>query len=655
MKNGSNGNLLRAVLLAAAFDCGCYRSAPSGPELTYFLARDSQIRQPSNAVLSPNGSQLAFILGDSLMVVATDVPQKTPRLLATGVLEEASIPVPFIAWSPDSRQLFFRQGMHTGASGIDWGVPSIANLDSPTKVRKALPDSTAHGLATFQNSFAGSPAWSPNGDKIAFLANERRNSSNALQIYVLDVARGTITKLESGERFVLSIAWSPNGRLLAYSTGLGNGPSTIELVTYPDSATHHSLVIATDSAKFLRDLQWAPSGHYVLAQDGNRRTLVIALDSLLRPTRQRHSLPRTRFVGWLAGDSLLLTTVRRGMSAQVALVSYPSGETEMLTGLDTLATAVGTRADAQSGTPTLVAYTMESAEIPSDVWVATVSHGNQMSARRNVTHLNAVWSEGREHRASVFRWPSADGDTLEAQLFLPKLTGNRSRVPLVVIPYGAYRNEFPRSEYFLDKGILPLLSAGFAVVRPNTRGTASDHRDQGRYGQPQLEDTELLLDVLVSKGLVDNRRIAVLGHSHGGAMAYYYLTHSSRFCAIVAVNGRADWVLQANYRGDGLLPDILGGTPTELPDVYRKFSPAANARSATAPLLAVTGERDTQILPENVKIMADSMQIAGKPMETLTFPDEGHILLQAQNVTTFWAKTMEFLQTHCQQVPVLAG
>jgi dipeptidyl aminopeptidase/acylaminoacyl peptidase len=336
------------------------------------------------------------------------------------------------------------------------------------------------------------------------------------------------------------------------------------------------------------------------------------------------------------------------MSAQLALVSYPSGEMQRLTGLDTLAMALGSVGDTRESRAILVAYTMESGEIPSDVWVATVSSANKPSETRNVTHLNTVFTAGREHVATVFRWPSAEGDTLEAQLLLPKSRGSKKRFPLVVMPYGAYRNEFPRSEYFLDKGILALLWSGYAVVRPNTRGTASDHRDQGRYGQVQLEDTDRLLDALVMNGLVDSRRIAVIGHSHGGAMAYYYLTHSSRFCAVVAVNGRADWALQANYPGDGLLPGILGGTPTELPDVYRKFSPAANARSATAPLLSVAGHRDTQILPENVQIMADSMHRAGKSVETLTFPDEGHLILQPQNVTRFWEKTMRFLHVHCQ-------
>ncbi|HVS60034.1 MAG TPA: alpha/beta fold hydrolase [Gemmatimonadaceae bacterium] len=436
---------------------------------------------------------------------------------------------------------------------------------------------------------------------------------------------------------------------MAYSTGFGRGPSTIELLADNDSQLHVARVIATDSAAFLRDLRWSPSGRLILAQDQNRRTIVFALDSVLHAVPQVQSLPKRRFVAWLWGDSALITTVPQGMSARLAVVSYPSGITGLLTGSDTLATAVGSAGDTHQYPFPLVAYTMESGELPSDVWVASVATTHSLSGARNVTRMNGKIASELPYITRIFQWPSLEGDTLEAQLLLPTLrVGENKPPPLVVIPYGAYRNEFPRSEYFLDKGILPLLSAGYAVVRPNTRGTASDNRDQGRYGQVQLEDTQLLLDALDTKGIINGRRVAVIGHSHGGAMAYYYLTHSSRFCAVVAVNGRADWVLQANYPADGLLRGILGGTPAQLPDVYRKFSPAANARSATAPLLAVAGQRDTQILPDNVRIMADSMHIAGKPVETLTFADEGHLIVQPEHVKQFWVKTMNFLDVNCR-------
>lgn len=231
-------------------------------------------------------------------------------------------------------------------------------------------------------------------------------------------------------------------------------------------------------------------------------------------------------------------------------------------------------------------------------------------------------------------------------MFVPVDARSGAPLPLIVMPYGAYVNAFPDLDYSLDRGIFPLIERGYVVVRPNTRGISSDQRDRGQYGRPQLEDTERLIASLANGGIIDRDRVAVIGHSHGGAMAYYYLTHSRAFCAAIAVNGRADWILQARHPYDGLLPGILGGTPDERPDVYAAFSPAANARQATAPLLAVVGGQDGQILPQNGPTMVDSMRVAGKQAELLVFPDDGHEL-GAESSERFWNRTFGFLEEHC--------
>jgi dipeptidyl aminopeptidase/acylaminoacyl peptidase len=614
-------------------------------------------------------------------------------LVATGVADEASIPVPFLAWSPDERRLLYRSG------GIDPGVPMVASLGGAPP-RPLLPDSVARGLATFQNSLAGGPAWSPDGRRIAFLAVARTDRAYALQVYVVDVESGRLERWTGAGRARFSVAWSPNGRWLAYTSGaLGGGPgtppSTVELLYAPTGMARSAMLVASDSASLLRDLRWSPDGALLLAQDRARRTVVVritedsASPGVVHGMRVPHALPRRAFAGWLPGDlaagapagargsvgSLaLLTAVPEGMSARLAAVSFPSGRVTLLTGPDTLATAIGSvsgapRDDAHargaSGSHSVVAYRLETGSLPSDIWVADLStdaarSGPQLSGAHNVTRANPWLEPPRLPRTRIVRWISGDPvrhDTLEGQLLEPRGARPARGWPLVVVPYGDYRNEFPKSEYFLDRGLLPLVAAGYAVVRPNTRGIATDSRDDGEYGRPQLEDTERLLEKLVTEGSVDPRRVAVIGHSHGGAMAYYYLTHAtpwrareargtSRFCAVVAVNGRADWVLQGN-RGDGVLPEGLGGTPAERPEVYRLFSPAANARSAVAPLLAVAGGKDTQILPANVPIMADSMRTAGRKVETLVFPEEGHLLLAEPDVRQFWDRTLALLATEC--------
>ncbi|MFW6079035.1 MAG: alpha/beta hydrolase family protein, partial [Gemmatimonadota bacterium] len=261
-----------------------------------------------------------------------------------------------------------------------------------------------------------------------------------------------------------------------------------------------------------------------------------------------------------------------------------------------------------------------------------------------LTDANPGLSDRVPARASIHRWTAEDGTELETQLFIPR--GRPGPHPLVVIPYGGYTAGFPESEYFLDLGVLPLVSRGWAVVRPNTRGRAGDTSPVGRYGEIQLVDTHALVDDLAAAGIVDPARVAVIGHSHGGSMAHYYLTHSDRFCAVTAINGRADWIAQAEH-GDGYLVNAMGGSPDELPDLYAAASPVANVDAVTAPLLAIAGRRDTQIPAWNAESMVSSLTERGHSAELLVFEEEGHLFANAENRRRIWDRIFALLDRAC--------
>jgi dipeptidyl aminopeptidase/acylaminoacyl peptidase len=213
----------------------------------------------------------------------------------------------------------------------------------------------------------------------------------------------------------------------------------------------------------------------------------------------------------------------------------------------------------------------------------------------------------------------------------------------VIAPYGGYLNKALTETYFLDALLRELLGAGWQVIRPNTLGLPQT----SGYGRVQLRDTERLVDTLATAGLLAPDRVGVIGHSHGGSMAYYYATHSSRFCAVVAINGRADWVMQAQHEGDGLLPGSLGATPEADPALYREASPAANAGRVRARLLMVAGQLDGQILPANVRTMADSLRAYGKPVDSLVFMDEGHQIDEPAHRAALWEATQRLLRSGC--------
>jgi len=94
------------------------------------------------------------------------------------------------------------------------------------------------------------------------------------------------------------------------------------------------------------------------------------------------------------------------------------------------------------------------------------------------------------------------------------------------------------------------------------------------------------IDELVQRGLVDPSAIAVGGHSYGGFMTAWLISHDQRWrCAVVA-DGAVDWRDTYNLTEVGNMAwarDSLGGTPMdpESADLYRTGSPITYARDIT--------------------------------------------------------------------------
>jgi len=103
---------------------------------------------------------------------------------------------------------------------------------------------------TFGDSNDDAPAWSPNGTQIAFTANrssDRRRVWNRSAIHVVNVAQGTVTAVSPEDAQFGTPAWSPTGDRLAFLGHLGTGSATNDFVwtVAPDGAdlTNHTEAI----------------------------------------------------------------------------------------------------------------------------------------------------------------------------------------------------------------------------------------------------------------------------------------------------------------------------------------------------------------------------------------------------------------------------
>ena len=125
------------------------------------------------------------------------------------------------------------------------------------------------------------PRFSPDGTRVAFAISQSVSNATPADLWVLDVGRGTRTRLTFGgtnNRFYPT--WSPDGTRLAY--GEGSGPTNRVLVTSADGSGETETLLDRDERQF--PMSWSPDGRTLAlyrSVDGlnNRDLEVLDLDS----------------------------------------------------------------------------------------------------------------------------------------------------------------------------------------------------------------------------------------------------------------------------------------------------------------------------------------------------------------------------------------
>jgi len=80
-----------------------------------------------------------------------------------------------------------------------------------------IASGTQHAL-TYERKTAGSPRWSPNGDRLAFTANVGSGRDARPQIFILPRSGGEGEKITDAPEGIEQFAWRPDGREIAYVT-----------------------------------------------------------------------------------------------------------------------------------------------------------------------------------------------------------------------------------------------------------------------------------------------------------------------------------------------------------------------------------------------------------------------------------------------------
>ena len=133
--------------------------------------------------------------------------------------------------------------------------------------------------------------------------------------------------------------------------------------------------------------------------------------------------------------------------------------------------------------------------------------------------------------------PTKDGFLLEAELVLPPDLDTSKKHPVWFMTYGG-----PHAPTVSDSWAggrmydQALASEGFVVFRMDPRPASGKGADSAwtaykHLGVQELEDIKTAINWLKQKPYVDGSRIGMAGHSYGGYITAYAMTHSDLFAA----------------------------------------------------------------------------------------------------------------------------
>jgi dipeptidyl aminopeptidase/acylaminoacyl peptidase len=275
-----------------------------------------------------------------------------------------------------------------------------------------------------------------------------------------------------------------------------------------------------------------------------------------------------------------------------------------------------------------------------------------LAAMAPVTHDNDAFTP--QVKASSVHWKS-DGFDVQGWLLAP-LNVAPGLHPMVVEIHGGPSSA--ASPHYIpphEGGLFPihdLLDRGYYVFMPNPRGsygqgeafTRANVRD---FGGGDLRDILAGVDAVEKIAPVDDKRLGVFGHSYGGFMTMWTVTHSHRFKAAVAGAGIADWISYYGENGiDTWMLPFFGGSAYDDPAIYDKASPIRSIKDAVTPTLIYVGERDVECpAPQSFEFW-HGLKAVGVPTSLIVYAGQGHAIRDPADLIDLRGRQLAWLKKY---------
>ena len=259
-------------------------------------------------------------------------------------------------------------------------------------------------------------------------------------------------------------------------------------------------------------------------------------------------------------------------------------------------------------------------------------------------------------RMRPIHYKARDGREISGYLTIPA-GSPESDLPLVVFPHGGPNK---RNYWGYDARVQFFASRGYAVFQPNFRGSsgfgiAFQNAGYKQWGRGVMQD-DITDGVawLVAQGIVDRKRVAIVGGSYGGyaAMAGLAFTpdiYAAGVC-LFGASDLVDFVESIPPHWKPFLGDLAVkiGDPGNPRDAQRLAwqSPIHATDQIKAPILVYHGAKDELIQKSQADRFVAACRSSGVRVEYLTSPTEGHGFSDPLDEQAVYIAIERFLADH---------
>jgi dipeptidyl aminopeptidase/acylaminoacyl peptidase len=571
------------------------RETATGNVVSLFEQSDCAHCRIEAPVWSPDGSAMALVRTDSKAGTATVNVLRNGKLTPVATVKGVANTV---RWSPDGRQLAFLAtvGARKLTGAVEAGARQIGEIgvaEQEDEQRIAVVSSSGgdYRLVSPADTFVYEYDWTPDG-KGFVVTSAKGNGDNNWWVATLgqvELATGKLRVLAAPKMQMNMPHVSPDGRTVAFIGGLMSDFGSVGGDVYTVSIDGGEPVDVTPNfAGTFNGIAWR--GQQIMASVlAGADAGVVAIDPAARSSRVLWKGPVTasaardgRFVFSL--DGKVAASVHEDYEHAPRIVAGRLPEMHAIT------------RDNESFAPVVSAQSVS--------------------------------------------WTS-EGYKVQGWLVGPRKVDAGKKYPMIVQVHGGpAAASTPRYVSDGEGGnslVRDLVKQGYFVFMPNPRGsygqgssfTSANRKD---FGGGDWRDILAGIDAAIKQAPVDGQRLGLMGHSYGGYMTMWGVTHSQRFKAAVAGAGIANWISYYGQNGiDQWMVPFFGATMYDDPAVYRAASPIEAIKAAKTPTLIYVGERDVECPPAQSLEFWHGLKAMGVPTTLVIYEGEGHALRKPEH------------------------